>query len=142
MNWGKWIIVSFIFFAAFIATLVVVCVKQDVNLVSKDYYKDELAYQDQIERLTNAALLATKPEIIISGNELQVRFSQHQLIQKGELRLFRPSNEKLDQQFIVRHSLDSVQHFILKDVSKGMYKARLRWTMENKEYYLEKIVMI
>jgi hypothetical protein len=142
MNWGKWIIVSFISFAAFIATLVVVCVRQDVNLVSKDYYKDELAYQNQITRLTNAASLTAKPEITLSGNELQVHFSQFQSIKKGELKLFRPSDEKLDQQFMVEASVDSVQHFTLKDVHKGMYKARLRWTMEEKEYYLEKIIII
>jgi hypothetical protein len=40
MNWGKWIIVSFVLFAGFIGTLVTVCVRQDISLVSKDYYKE------------------------------------------------------------------------------------------------------
>jgi hypothetical protein len=142
MNWGKWIIVSFVFFAAFIAALVVVCVKQDVNLVSKDYYKEELAYQDQIVRLTNAASLLTKPEITLADGELVVRFSQFNLINDGELKLFRPSNEKLDQQFEVIPTNDSVQRFILKETSRGMYKARFRWTMKGKEYYVEKIIII
>jgi hypothetical protein len=140
MNWGKWIVVSFIFFAAFIATLVVVCVRQDINLVSKDYYKDELAYQDQITRLNNAAGLASKPEIALINNDLQVSFSKFNLVQHGELKLFRPSNEKFDQRFNL--TTDSIQRFVLKDINKGMYRARLRWTMEDKEYYLEKIIII
>ena len=57
MNWGKSIILAFVLFAGFIATLVVVCVREDISLVSKDYYKEELLYQDQIQRLNNASQL-------------------------------------------------------------------------------------
>ena len=53
MNWGKWIIVSFVLFAAFIGILVVICVRQDISLVSKNYYQEELAYQQQIDRMNN-----------------------------------------------------------------------------------------
>jgi hypothetical protein len=142
MNWGKWIILSFILFAVFIATLVVVCMKEDVELVAKDYYADEINYEKQIVRLHNSELLTERPDIILNGNVLQVRFSRFQLIEKGEISLFRPSNEKLDQQFVIQRTADSLQHFILKDLSKGLYKARLRWTMANKEYFLEKIIII
>ena len=47
MNFGKWIVVAFVFFSLFIGTLVTVCVRQDISLVSTDYYKEELIYQDQ-----------------------------------------------------------------------------------------------
>jgi len=63
MNIGKWIVVAFVLFAAFIGTLVVVCVRQDVSLVSRDYYRQELAYQNQIQRLNNTAALLEKPVI-------------------------------------------------------------------------------
>jgi hypothetical protein len=41
----------FILFAAFIGTLVTVCLRQDISLVSKDYYKEELQYENQLTRL-------------------------------------------------------------------------------------------
>jgi hypothetical protein len=42
MSWGKWIVVSFLLFAGFIATLVTICMKEDVGLVSSSYYDEEL----------------------------------------------------------------------------------------------------
>ena len=44
MNWGTWIALSFVLFALFIGALVVVCVRQDINLVALDYYKQEIDY--------------------------------------------------------------------------------------------------
>ena len=34
-----------------IRLLVNICIKQDVNLVSREYYKEELAFQQQIDRI-------------------------------------------------------------------------------------------
>ena len=48
MNWGKSIVLSFILFAAFIGTLVTVCIRQDISLVSKDYYEEELQYDKSV----------------------------------------------------------------------------------------------
>jgi hypothetical protein len=132
MNWGKWIVVSFVLFAGFIATLVTVCVRQDISLVSKDYYQEELVYQDQIGRIENASLLAKRPSIkIIDKNTLEISFDQFDKIEKGELQLFRPSDAAMDKKFF---STDSMQ--------KGMYRARMMWTMGEKEFFIEEVIFI
>lgn len=141
MNIGKWIVASFVLFIGFIATLVTICMKQDVNLVSKDYYKEELAYQAQIERLTNAASLANKPEINIANRTLEISFSSLNEIQNGELKLFCPSNPKMDRNFVVQAS-GAPQRYNISDVTAGMYRARFMWTMNGKEFYFEKVVYI
>ena len=68
MNWGNGIIFSFVLFAIFIAILVTVCVRQDISLVSSDYYQEELKYQDQITRINNTSKLDTQPVIKIVQN--------------------------------------------------------------------------
>ena len=143
MNFGKWIVVSFILFAIFIGTLVTVCVREDVNLVSKDYYKEELAYQDQIDRLNNTAKLQQKPVVkIIGNNMLQVDFMQTEEIQNGELKLFCPSNPKMDKNFKLNISNEGSQLIELSGLQRGMYKAKLSWTMNSKKFYLEEIINI
>ncbi|MBL7856782.1 MAG: FixH family protein [Cyclobacteriaceae bacterium] len=143
MNWGKWIVVSFVLFAAFIGTLVTVCVRQDVNLVTKDYYKDELVYQDQIERQQNARVLDSKPSFtIIDQTYLVVSFDLFGEVEKGEVKLFRPSNEKLDQNFAIQTSGDVTQRFKLGAVDNGMYRVKMFWTMNGKEYYTEEVIYI
>lgn len=143
MNWGKWIVTSFVLFAGFIATLVFVCVREDISLVNKDYYKDELVYEDQLVRLKNAESLMHKPIIgIDSQRYLVVQFDQFPDLQKGELLLFCPSNARLDKKIDIRSSHENIQRFDLVRIPKGMYKARLRWTMNDKEYYTETVISI
>ena len=140
MNWGKWIIVSFVLFAAFIGTLVTVCVRQDVNLVSKDYYKEELAFQDQITRLQNTDSLLHKPEISVTQKGLEIVYNQLSKIEKGKLVLFCPSNPSHDRKIMIESSATDKQLVSVADMKPGMYHARFSWSAEGKEFYVEKII--
>lgn len=142
MNFGNWIVVAFIFFAIFIGTLVTVCVRQDVNLVSKNYYNDELVYEHQIKRISNANALSVKPFIRKNpGNIVEIVFDPQSRIEKGEVKFFCPSNPKADQVFEFKTSINN-QQVDISHFEKGMYKARLLWTMNGKEYYYEEIIYI
>jgi hypothetical protein len=143
MNWGKWIVVSFVLFAAFIATLVTVCVREDISLVTKDYYKDELVYQAQMDRMLNAEQLEEKPVISISGNEfLSLDFKTQDKIEKGELTLFCPANEKFDRTFPISSANGAELDFPIDQLQKGMYRVKLFWTMKGKEYYIEEVIYL
>lgn len=142
MNWGKWIIVAFVSFSGFIATLVTVCMRQEVNLVAKDYYKQELAYQEQIARVSNANQLTEKPVIRKAGDFLEVGFERFHKIENGSLKLFRPSDSKMDRTFILEPMKGTIQSFSIRELGKGMYRARMQWRMDGKEYFIETIVNI
>ena len=143
MNWGKSIIVAFILFAGFIAALVTVCVRQDINLVTHEYYKEELAYQQQIDRITNSANLLIKPAIVLENrNLLKITFSDFPRVDKGTLKLFRPSDPAMDKQFEIKNSTGPAQYFSTEGMKAGMYRARVQWTMDGKEFYLEEIIQL
>lgn len=142
MNWGKWIVVSFVLFAIFIGVLVTVCLRQDINLVATDYYNQELAYQKQIDRSKNTQTLAIKPDISVVNNSLLVSFKDFNRLQNGELKLFRPSNPASDFTIELKPTADSVLTFDVQNRERGMYKAQLKWSMNNHDYYLEKIIYL
>ena len=143
MNFGKWIFVAFLLFAIFIGTLATICLRQDVDLVSIDYYKEELAYQNQIQRINNTEQLQHKPSIkIITKNQLEVEFNQTEDIQNGELKLYCPSNSKLDKRFIFPASKKGKQLIELNGLETGMYRARLLWSMQGKDFYIEEVIHI
>ncbi len=142
MNFGKWIVFAFVLFALFIGTLVTVCVKQDINLVSKSYYNDELVYQDQIVRINNTKMLLKKPSITKDGKgSVQIDFGDQFKIQKGEVKFFCPSNPEADRNFELQSS-GNTQQFDTSGFKRGMYKAKLLWTMDGKEYYYEETIYI
>jgi hypothetical protein len=142
MNIGKWIVVAFVLFAVFIGTLVAVCLREDISLVSKDYYKEELVYQDQIQRLNNTARLKEKPLIKVVDKTLQVEFNQMRLVEAGELKLFCPSNDRMDRNFQVKPFGQPIQFFDLHALQKGMYRAKMHWKMNGQEFYLEEVIYI
>lgn len=140
MNWGNWIVVSFVLFALFIATLVTVCVRQDVSLVTRDYYREELAYQDQIDRINNALELDTRPSVSWVQNKIKVSFEEFSRIESGRLVLFCPSDPEYDRTFPLSPSSVSVQVFDPGQTKSGMYRARIQWKMDGREFYTEEVI--
>ena len=58
MNWGHKILFLYLGFVILVMVMVFMAYRQDVPLVSDDYYEKELKYQDDIDQFKNAALLA------------------------------------------------------------------------------------
>jgi len=141
MNWGKSIIAAFVLFAVFIAVLVTVCVRQDVSLVGKDYYRDELAYDEQLARMRNANELSVQPSFsVATDNALEVRFGRFADVEKGEVYLFCPADARRDQRFELKADSSLTQRFSLSSVPHGMYKARMLWTMDGREFFVEHLI--
>ena len=113
MNWGQSIILVFILFAGIIITLVTISMKQDVNLVADDYYKEEIAYQKQIDRQLNYQALNEKPEIKKEGDQVILTYpaSIAEQIEDGEIHFFRPSDKNFDKKYKVK--LDNNHQMIL-----------------------------
>ncbi len=138
----KWVVGAFIFFGLFIGTLVVICVREDVNLVSKDYYQEELRHQDKIVKQVNASQLEEKPQLSFENNSVKLLFPFTSSMEKGELRVMRPSDDRLDQHFDLSAMDGDSQLFPLKVWEKGLYRVSLTWTMEGKDYYFEKLMVL
>lgn len=134
--------VAFVVFAVFIASLVTVCMREDVSLVSADYYQQELIHQQKIALVENANLLQTMPEITIKGSVVTISYAEFDKLEKGELKLLRPSDPHLDQKFKIQQTMEMQQNFPLKVWSKGLYRASMLWTMDGKDYYVEKLIVL
>lgn len=142
MNFGKGIVIAFVFFALFIGTLVFICIKQDINLVSVNYYQEELAHGQKMIQIANSKDLVSEPIISVVDNHIEVDFQQFDELEEGELKLIRPSDVKLDQKFALHTSTEHQQKFVIQNWERGLYRASMRWTMNGKEYYFEKLIVI
>ena len=142
MNWGKGIVISFVLFAIFIGVLTFICIRQDVNLVSADYYKEELAYQKRIDDMQNANDLKEMPGINIVNNDLEINFSAFNGVEGVAINLFRPSDARLDRRFVFQFSQGKTQRFDIANLPRGKYEARMTWTMNGRQYYLEKTLVL
>src|SRR5690348_3477734 len=72
MTWGNKLVLVFVAFAALMSTLVYKCMNQKFELVSKDYYNDELRYQDKIDGMNNANKLSTVALVQSTNDDVQI----------------------------------------------------------------------
>lgn len=143
MNWGKSIILAFVLFTIFIAVLVTVCIRQDVNLVSAEYYQEELAYSAQMVRMQNAYELLVKPVVkVVDANLLEIEFASFPQMESGTLTLFRPSDSRFDKRFSLNPSNTSSAQFSITGLPSGMYRARMQWMMNGKEFFTEQVIYL
>ncbi|MEO9802169.1 MAG: FixH family protein [Reichenbachiella sp.] len=144
MNWGKSIILAFVLFAALIITMVVISMKHDVNLVAQNYYEEELAYQDQIDRMQNFKDLKDKPMIVKSGNLIVLSFPAELAgqIETGEIHFFRPSDHAIDKKIELKLDDEFKQSFPMSVFGKGLWRTKLSWTAANKEYFSEQRIVL
>lgn len=142
MNWGKSIVLAFVLFAVFIGVLVTVCVRQDVSLVSKNYYNEELEYQAQMERVRNTESLSQKPAVeMMEDRSLRIAFDFQQ-VEHGKLVLYSPADISEDKMFRLERTTLPYQTFPLGTLKKGNYKVKMTWTANGKEFYFEKSIFI
>ena len=138
MNWGNKIMLSFSVFVAIIITMVVVSMKQDVFLVSEDYYDKEVKYQTQIDKMQLTS--DEKAIVVISKNTDHVQFDFSDVPEKGEILFFRPSDATKD--FKVAVMKEKRQSLSKTNLEKGYWKMKISWSANGKDYYTEKSVVI
>ena len=137
MSWGKAIVVVFVAFALFIGTLVTICVRQDISLVSRNYYQDELRYQDEIDQMNNVAALAERPLIAVREGQLEIRYTDLSKVEHGKLTLVRPSDARYDAVFTVAQTTQPFQRYDISGLPSGRYNARLVWSINGKDFLVQ-----
>lgn len=144
MNWGKGIIITFVLFAALLTTMAVISMRQEVGLVAPDYYKQEIAYQDQIDRINNYGKLIEKPDISLDDdrNNVLVRFpaAMRSANLKGVVHLYRSSTSKLDQKYDLLLDAYGEQRINIEGLISGIWKVKLKWNDGRQAYYTEVII--
>jgi hypothetical protein len=125
ISWGKGIVIAMTMFIIFIVTLSTILMTQKVDLESTDYYKKEINYQEEINQLNNMNQLPVSPEVIVKNNELNIILPNELPIEKAEIVLLRPDNNKLDQKF----RIEGTRFFSipLDKLVKGKYNYELKF---------------
>ncbi len=143
MNWGQSVFAVYLGFAAFMLGLVTLCIKQDdIFLVDKQYYKQELQYQQQLDQMNNAARLSTPVDFRQAEGWLTIGFPQEAMPSQGTLHLFRPSNANLDRRLAVQANAEGAQMVNLGSLQPGLWKLKLQWQSQGKPYYAEHALVV
>ncbi len=145
ISWPAGIIIAISAFVVFILSFVYKATfvpEYDHHLVSDEYYKDELNYQQEIDKLNNAALLKENITLKKVDNGLLINFpSEFDPAQISGLVSFqRLSNDKLDFQFSI--VLKTNEYLLMdEDLVDGRWNVKIEWKINNTTYLFKEKLM-
>jgi hypothetical protein len=139
MNWGNKLIIVFILFAIGIGFLVYKANSVKYDLVSKDYYKEELRYQDKIDGINNASKLSELNITEDSTNiivQMPKELNGHKV--EGEVFFYCPTDETKDKKLPLKVDNEGKQLIAKNEVKKTKYQVKITWKTGNVNYYSQK----
>ncbi len=145
INWGTGLAIVMVLFIAFIMYFVVKIStdkKYDYDLVTEEYYKKEMVYQQEIDAEENSNSLESKitGEKVADGYLLTFPKNIDYSKIEGNVFLYRPSNKQLDFQLPLKISSPSL---LIPDqrLVAGRWNTIVQWNYEGKDYlYKNEIV--
>jgi nitrogen fixation protein FixH len=140
MNWGKGIIIGMVLFMGFILTLVIILMRQNVDMVSDDYYKKELVFNETYDAQQNYENASGKIELQLSADSLFILFPDD--LKQGSVlvELKRPNNQHQDAHFTVDASKKVM--IPVKMLPKGSFDCILTGKRNGKNYEFKQPIMI
>ncbi len=144
INWGTGIVLAFIGFISFIMYFIItlnVNDKYEYDLVTEDYYKDELAYQSNIDKLNSSKKLEENITYKLTAEGILIQFPKNFDVKKitGHVFLYRPSNKHLDFDTIISLS----KPFLLIPNNRlvdGRWNIKIDWQYNGQSYLFQESI--
>jgi len=144
--WPYGIILTFVLFISGTVSLVVMACSQKVDLVSANYYEEEIKFQGQVDRLNRTRELGTQATVTYDGarHEITLTLPPQEIGRaiSGHIQLYRPSAAGSDREIDLHPDQRGVQTVDSTGLSPGLWKVRVAWTVDKQDYFLERKIVI
>lgn len=145
INWGTGIVIGLLLFISFILYLVFNMLtdkKFDHDLVTEEYYKKELLFQQEIDAETRGNELVENISDARIENGWLIQFPEDLNLAEisGNLNFYRPSNAKLD--FDIPLNLESHRLIIADEkLIPGRWNIIIHWEYQGETYLYKKEIV-
>lgn len=143
-----WPVGIFIVYIAFVGMFVAVYVigsSQNNDLVAKNYYEQELKYQQRIDEMENVKKSGALPVVEYNKDRHTVRVKIPGIFLTSDLRgkiaFSRADDAALDFNAPLKMNPDTVQIIPVKNRKKGRWVCALSWESAAKKYYWKTILV-
>jgi hypothetical protein len=145
ISWGTKITILYLAFVTLIIVMVSKAMQQKIDLESADYYQQELEFQNKINLLNRTRALSESLTWELKNNNLLLKFPESfkQKEIEGNIYFFRPSDSEKDKTVSFSKS-DTTSVLIINtsNLSSGIYKIRLNWSLEGNSYLDEGVIQL
>jgi hypothetical protein len=144
MNWGHKILIVIIVFLVGMLGMVYYAMMQTNEMIDDNYYQKELEFQSVIDAQQNLLDITSNNLVNQDRDEVTVTFptGTFEKIEKGTIELIRNDDKSKDIQLHLQPNGYAMRSIPKTSLSKGMYRARIKWINNNREYYKEENVYV
>ena len=140
-SWGHGIVIALGSFIAFILFMIFLFPngQQNSEMITENYYEEELAYQKVIDAKNNADLLPEKPKYNQDQSGIKVIFPEdiNNENSKFTIDLHRADDQKLDVKREITLDAKNTLFIPANILVKGNYVLRTMWTTNNKNFQID-----
>lgn len=144
--WPAGLIAAFALFIGGTVALIAIAASQRSDLVTPDYYEQELRYQTRLDALHRAAPFAGRIGVETDPQGAQLRLSLPAEVigpdTVGRVELYRPSAASLDCAVPLALDADGTQIVNVTGLQAGLWKVRLQWRAGGQDYFVERSVVL
>ena len=143
MNWGYKILTVYLIFVAGILFLVFKSSNENQDLVTTDYYEQELKYQQRIEETQRANNLSAEVKYGINDHELTIIFPAEMKDKKlnAHVLLYCTADESKDIEKQLATENAELK-LVLPAATKGLHELKINWTANDTTYYYQHKLII
>ncbi len=138
LGWGWKIAILYGGFVAIIVALVVGSSRQSIDLVSKDYYGDEIAFQKVIDASKNQSALSQPMTIYANASNVVIDFPEEfkDKVLSGNVQFYSPVNPNWDKTFVINKENNSL-NIDRRSLRNTRYMLKISCKVDGKDYYQE-----
>lgn len=138
-NWGTGLIIAYSGFVVFMLGMVYLCTQQHFDLVTEDYYEQELKFQQVIDGSRNEQQLEKQTAITMANGVVTVTLPM-ETVENGKVVFYKPDNSIYDKTVPLTGT-----NFVSVPVSQlksGLYKVKVTWYAGGKPFFNEQSLFI
>jgi len=138
INWGTGVAIAMLMFMIFILSFVYKTFtneKYDHHLVSEEYYKDEMNYQQELNEIENAKRLTESVGLINTENGIKITFPTDVKLKSivGTIQFQRASDVTLDIELPIKLA-NNIQLIPKEKLVEGLYNVKINWEINKTKY--------
>lgn len=138
LNWGWYIVFSLIGFAMFIVFMVFRMSLQNIDLISENYYNEELLYQDIIDQKQRAVDRGLHLKVFFNAEEVIVEFPFEKDF-TAEIKFIHPEKKLYDKTF---SSIDKQLKIARREFIPGKWLIKCSLLHNGEKFFFEETVFL
>jgi hypothetical protein len=143
-HWGIGITAVYVVFASSTIGFVVFAMRQQVDLVSGDYYEQSLRHDARMAATAEADALDDAFSITSDARSAAVivTWPAGMRVQAGTITLYRPSDSRDDRRFAAEPDDTGRQLINTRPLGTGLWTVRVEWTAGDRSFFAERRLML